>query len=50
VTEARLYVTRSAPYKLLKYKTYGDYLHSTNAPASILEDPRGDKLLVLSYR
>jgi hypothetical protein len=39
MTEARLYVTRHVPYKLLKYKTDGDCLHSLNAPASVLDDP-----------
>jgi hypothetical protein len=39
MTEARLYVMRPAPYKLLKYKAYGDCLHSMNALASIVEDP-----------
>jgi hypothetical protein len=37
--EAHLYVTRPVTYKLLKYKTNGDFLHSMNAPALILEDP-----------
>jgi hypothetical protein len=36
--EARLYVTRPAPYKLLKYKIYGDCLHSMNALALVHED------------
>jgi hypothetical protein len=40
MTEARLYVTRPTSYMLLKYKTYGDYLRSMNAPASVLEDLR----------
>jgi hypothetical protein len=38
-TEAHLYVTRLAPYKLLKYKTFGDCLHSMNVPALVLECP-----------
>jgi hypothetical protein len=46
--EARSYVTRLAPYKFLKCKIYGDCLHSMNAPALVLEDPRGDKPLALS--
>jgi hypothetical protein len=49
-TEARLYVKRPPLYKLLKYKTYGDYLHSTNSPTSVLEDLHGDKPLDLSFR
>jgi hypothetical protein len=36
VTEAHLYVMRLAPYKLLKYETNVDYLHSMNAPTSVL--------------
>jgi hypothetical protein len=48
--DARLYVTRPMPYKLHKYKTYEDFLHSTNALASILEDPRGNMPLALSFR
>jgi hypothetical protein len=48
--EAHLYVTKPALYKLLKYKTDGDCLHSMNAPALVLGDPRDDKLLVLSFR
>jgi hypothetical protein len=47
--EACLYVTRPAPYKLHKYKTYGDYVHSTNAPALVLEDLRDNKPLALSF-
>jgi hypothetical protein len=39
VTKARLYVMRNMPYMLLKYKTYGDYLHSMNALPLVLEDP-----------
>jgi hypothetical protein len=38
VMGAHLYVMRPTPYRLLKCKTYGDYLHSRNAPASVLED------------
>jgi hypothetical protein len=34
--------------KLLKCKTEEDYLCSTNASPSDLEDPRGDKPRVLS--
>jgi hypothetical protein len=41
---------RLTPYKLLKCKIYGGCLHSMNAPASILEDLRGDKPLALSSR
>jgi hypothetical protein len=48
--EARLSVMSPAPYKLLKCKTYGDFLHSTNAPALVLKDPRGGKPLVLSFQ
>jgi hypothetical protein len=36
-----------AAYKLLKYKTYRDCLHSMNAPTLVLEDPRGGKPLAL---
>jgi hypothetical protein len=36
--KAHLCVTRLAPYKLLKYKTDGDCLHSMNALALVLED------------
>jgi hypothetical protein len=39
MTEAHLYVTRHVPYKLLKYKIGGGYLHSMNVPASVIEDP-----------
>jgi hypothetical protein len=44
-----LYVMIPALYKLLKYKTDGDCLHSINALASVLEDPRGVKPLVLYF-
>jgi hypothetical protein len=50
MTKARLYVTSHAPYKFLRCKNDGDYLHSMNAPASVLEDLRGGKHLVLSFR
>jgi hypothetical protein len=42
--KACLCVMRPTSYKLLKYRTDGDCLHSVNAPASVLEDPRSGKL------
>jgi hypothetical protein len=48
--EARLYVTGPALYKFLKCKTNGDCPHSMNAPSFVIEDPCGDKPLVLSFQ
>jgi hypothetical protein len=50
LTEARSYVTRLTSYKLIRCKIYTGCLHSINAPASVLEDPRGDMTLALSSR
>jgi hypothetical protein len=50
VTKAHSYVTRLASYKQIRCKIYGGCLHSMNAPASVLEDLRGDKPLALSSR